>query len=123
MRATLAMGRPPRRSAGHPGLIEGAHVNRLPSRLLLLASCIALVCGRLSALAGVWEPSPGQIQVPIWPGAIPTPPPVPRTEDIFSKTDWVVAGKPILFVVNGSQPTMTVHSPKENNTGVAVVVF
>jgi len=88
-----------------------------------LASCIALVCGRLSAVADVWEPSPGQNQVPIWPGAIPNPLPVPGAEEILSKTDWVVAGKPFLFVVNVSQPTMTVYSPKENNTGVAVVVF
>jgi acetyl esterase/lipase len=41
----------------------------------------------------------------------------------LSNTDWVVAGKPFVFVVNVSQPTMTVYSPKGTNTGVAVVVF
>src|SRR6185295_4712365 len=36
---------------------------------------------------------------------------------------WVVAGKPFVFVVNVSQPTMTVYAPKGTNAGVAVVVF
>jgi acetyl esterase/lipase len=34
-----------------------------------------------------------------------------------------VAGKPFVFVVNVSQPTMTVYRPNGSNTGVAVVVF
>ena len=90
---------------------------------MLLVTCIALLCGRLSAQKNVWEPSPGHSQVPIWPGAVPNPLPVPGPEEILSRTDWVVAGKPFAFVVNVSQPTMTVYSPKESNTGAAVVVF
>jgi len=97
-------------------------VKGLPPKLLF-AGCIVLVCCRLSAQTNVWEPSPGHSQVPIWPGAVPNPLPVPGPEELLSRTDWVVAGKPFVFVANVSQPTMTVYLPKENNTGVAVVVF
>jgi acetyl esterase/lipase len=82
-----------------------------------------LVCGTLSAQTNVWEPSPGHSQVPIWPGAGPAAPGVTGPEAVLSNTDWVVAGKPFVFVVNVSQPTMTVYSPKVANTGVAVIVF
>jgi hypothetical protein len=63
------------------------------------------------------------MQVPIWPGAVPDAQPAPGPEAVLSKTEWVVADKPFAFVVNVSQPTMTVYSPKGTNTGVAVVVF
>src|SRR5205823_13023300 len=90
---------------------------------ILLVTCIVLACGRLSAQTNVWQPSPGHRQWPIWPGAAPDPQPVPGPEEVLSKSEWVVAGKPFVFVVNVSQPTMTVYSPKGNNTGVAVIVF
>jgi acetyl esterase/lipase len=90
---------------------------------ILLVSCIVLVCGRLNAQTNVWQPSPGHTQVPIWPGAVPDAQPVPGPEAVLSKTEWVVADKPFVFVVNVSQPTMTVYSPKGTNTGVAMVVF
>ncbi len=90
---------------------------------ILFVTCIVFTCGRLSAQTNVWQPSPGHTQVPIWPGAVPDAQPVPGPEAVLSKADWVVAGKPFAFVVNVSQPTMTVYSPKGANTGVAVVVF
>ena len=90
---------------------------------LLLVTCIILAGGRLSAQTNVWQPSPGHQQVPIWPGAVPDAQPVPGPEAVLSKAGWVVAEKPFVFVVNVSQPTMTVYSPKGANTGVAVVVF
>ena len=34
-----------------------------------------------------------------------------------------VAGKPWVYVRNVSRPTLTVYTPKQNNTGAAVVVF
>jgi acetyl esterase/lipase len=39
------------------------------------------------------------------------------------KDPLVAGGEPWLQIDNVSQPTMTVYSPKANNTGVAVVVF
>ena len=96
---------------------------------LLLVTCIVFACGSLSAQTNVWQPSPGHTQVPIWPGAVPDVVPVPGREAVLSKSpdpasrEWVVADKPFVFVVNVSQPTMTVYSPTGTNTGVAVVVF
>lgn len=90
---------------------------------ILLVACIVLAFGRLSAQTNVWQPSPGHKQLPIWPGAVPDAQPVPGPEAVLSNPDWVVAGKPFAFVVNVSQPTMTVYSPRGTNTGVAVVVF
>src|SRR4026209_2657050 len=86
-------------------------------------------CGTPGAQTNVWKPSPGHTQVPIWPGDPPDVQPVPGPEAVLSRSpdpasrEWVVAGKPFVFVVNVSQPTMTVYSPKGTNTGVAVVVF
>jgi acetyl esterase/lipase len=89
----------------------------------LVFTCVVLACGRLSAQTNVWQPSPGHKQVPIWPGAIPDAQPVPGPEAGLSNADWVVADKSFAFVVNVSQPTMTVYTTKRPNAGVAVVVF
>ena len=90
---------------------------------ILFVTCIVFACGSLSAQTNVWQPSPGHTQVPIWPGVVTDAQPVPGPEAVLSSTNWVVAGKPFVFVVNVSQPTMTVYSPKGTNRGVAVVVF
>jgi len=68
----------------------------------------------LSAQSPAWQPSPGHVQLPVWPG---TPPdahfgPPPNTE----------RDKPG-EIYNVSRPTMTVYSPPANNTGAAIVVF
>jgi acetyl esterase/lipase len=91
--------------------------------LKLLVTCMVLAWSSLCAETAVWEPAAGQKQIPIWPGAPPNPQRVPGPEEVLSEKDWVVAGKPLVFVVNVSQPTMTVYSPKGHNTGVAVIVF
>jgi acetyl esterase/lipase len=90
---------------------------------ILLVTGIVLARGSLSAQTNLWQPSAGLRQVPIWPGPAPDAQPVPGPEAVLSNTDWVVAGKPFVFVVNVSQPTMTVYPPKGANSGVAVVVF
>jgi acetyl esterase/lipase len=79
---------------------------------------------RLNAETNRWQPSPGNMQVPIWPSAVPNAQPVPGPEDeATTVTKPLVAGKPWVLVDNVSQPTMTVYSPKGTNTGVAVVVL
>ena len=101
----------------------------LVKKISMISLWVVVACGSLSAQTNVWQPSPGHKQLPIWPGAAPDPQPVPGPEAVLSKSPdpasppWVVAGKPFVFVVNVSQPTMTVYSPKETNTGVAVIVF
>jgi acetyl esterase/lipase len=80
-------------------------------------------CSGLSAQTNSWEPSPEHTQVPIWPKAVPDAQPVAGPEDTKTVKDKLVAGKPWVKVENVSRPTMAVYSPKEKNTGVAVVVF
>jgi acetyl esterase/lipase len=82
-----------------------------PIFLLLL---LALVCTDAQARPTVWQPTPGHVQVPIWPGKVPDALPHPKPEAVAA--DWPK-------VTNVSRPTMTVYAPKGRNTGVAVVVF
>ena len=95
---------------------------------LLALLAIAADDARLYARQAAWQPSPGHTQVPIWPGVIPDAQPVNGPEVAGTVVDVagnpkLVAGKPWVYVDRVSQPTMTVYSPRGNNTGVAVVVF
>jgi acetyl esterase/lipase len=90
---------------------------------LMVALCVLFVFAGLSAQKPVWQPSPGHSQVPIWPGAAPHSQPATGPETTATETKDLVAGKPWVYVGKVSRPTMTVYSPKEKNTGAAVVVF
>ncbi len=80
--------------------------------------------GAASAQTPVWQPSPGHMQIPIWPGKVPDAQPVAGAE-VFNdgKSGSLIAGKPVASIGKVSKPTMTVYSPSEKNTGAAVVVF
>src|SRR5215831_5334313 len=90
---------------------------------LIVAVCVLFACGGPNAQKSSWQPSPGHTEVPIWPGAVPDARPVNGPETVTTETKDPVAGKPWLYVSNVSRPTITVYSPKEKNTGAAVVVF
>lgn len=75
------------------------------------------------ALAEVWQPATGHTQIPLWPGTVPDAQPISGTENKVTKMHKLVAGKPWHSVSNVIRPTFTVYSPKEKNTGAAVVVF
>ncbi|MGA9776848.1 MAG: alpha/beta hydrolase [Verrucomicrobiia bacterium] len=90
---------------------------------LFLTGLILFAFGDLRAQTNVWQPAAGHTQILIWPGAVPDAQPVPGPEYMIVKDDHPVAGKPVLWVCNVAQPTMTVYSSKGTNTGVAVVVF
>ena len=91
---------------------------------LLIALCVVLAFGGLSAQTTTWQPSPGHVQVPIWPGVVPDAQPVAVPEnETKTETDPLVAGRPWVSVGKVSRPTMTVYSPTGQNTGAAVVVF
>jgi acetyl esterase/lipase len=78
-----------------------------------------LLFGNIPALAETWQPSSGQAQVPIWPGAAPDAIADPKAESVGPAEGhggWTRA-------TDVSQPTMTVYAPKGRNTGAAVVVF
>ena len=93
-------------------------------KVFILALWVVFVASSLSAQASQWQPSPGHIQVPIWPGAAPDAQPLSGPETVTTtKQDELVAGKPWTYVERVSRPTMTVYSPAGRNTGAAVVVF
>lgn len=74
------------------------------------------------------QPAEGHTQLPIWPGAVPDARPsmgheVSGTVVNRDGSARLVGGKPWVYVDSVSRPTMTVYSPTEANTGVAVVVF
>jgi acetyl esterase/lipase len=90
----------------------------------ILALCAVSACGLSSAQKTTWQPSPGHMQIPIWPGAAPDLQPVKGPE--FSETSGpndLIADKTITGINNVTRPTMTFFSPTGKNTGVAVVVF
>ncbi|HKV64174.1 MAG TPA: alpha/beta hydrolase [Candidatus Acidoferrum sp.] len=60
--------------------------------------------------------------MPLWPAAVPDAQAVVGPE-AAEMAKGLIAGKSGEFVVNVSQPTMTVYSPSGKNTGAAVVVF
>ena len=71
-----------------------------------------------------WRSADGHQELPIWPGAVPDAKPATGPEGkVTLRTDRLVAGQPWLEVENVTRPTMTIYSPKGNNTGAAVVVF
>jgi acetyl esterase/lipase len=97
---------------------------------LVFVLCLAFVCasGGVNAQTALWQPSPGHVQVPIWPGVVPDAQQSTGAEIMTSsKSKGVVAGKPtsgVYFsVTNVTRPTMTVYAPKGRNTRVAAVVF
>jgi acetyl esterase/lipase len=87
-----------------------------------LAGLLIFACCCAHAQTNLWQPSRGHTQIPIWPGTPPDAHPAPGPEYVRTETN-LVAGKPINFVYNVSQPTMTVYSPKGKNTGAAVIIF
>lgn len=84
-----------------------------------------VLCSALSAQKPVWQPTAGHTQVPIWPGEAPDPQPTsgPEFAETTPKEFPVGTGRTAKAINNVTRPTMTVYSPKGNNTGVAVVVF
>ena len=88
--------------------------------LVALFAMTALGCDH--TLADVWQPSPGHMQTPIWPGPPPNTKPMREPETVGS-VHKNVGGKPWTYVTNVSIPTLTVYSPSGKNTGAAVVVF
>ena len=80
----------------------------------IFALCAVFASSGLLAQKPGWQPSPGHTQVPIWPG---TPPDAQFGPP--ANTETAQSGE----VDNVSRPTMTLYSPKGNNTGAAVAVF
>ena len=62
--------------------------------------------------------------MPLWLDKVPDAQPVPGPESVATTEDEkLIAGRHYLYIRNVSQPTLTVYTPKSNNTGAAVVVI
>jgi hypothetical protein len=93
-------------------------------RISSFAASIVLLSAGLFAQLPAWQPAPGHVTLPLWPGTAPGGQPNPAPEvDTTTAKDRMVAGKPVVRLGNVSSPTLTVYSPKTTNTGVGVVVF
>ena len=82
-------------------------------KLTLATLLFVLTCTHSHANAAVWQPAPGHVQVPIWPGTLPDAISNPKAE----------SGDSDGGAFDVSQPTMTVYEAQGRNTGAAVVVF
>ena len=91
-------------------------------RALAVVCSVGFALGASAQTRG-WQPSPGYKQIAIWPGQAPDAQPVKGQETVSVDPTFLVAGRTVTSVSNVTRPTMTVYSPKGQNTGVAVVVF
>ncbi|HUX46280.1 MAG TPA: alpha/beta hydrolase [Terracidiphilus sp.] len=71
-----------------------------------------------------WQPEPGHLTLPLWPGLAPgAPANSPAEVDTTRPTDNLIAGRSLIRLGNVYQPTLTLYAPKGHNSGAAVVVF
>ncbi len=93
-------------------------------RASIITVCALCAARGVTAQAPPWQPSPGHVQVAVWPGVPPDEQPAQGPETATTRLkDHLVAGRPWTYVSNVSLPTFTVYSPRARNTGTAVVVF
>jgi len=98
--------------------------NRILIFTAATASLFACLPFASSAQNPAWPPSADHTTLNIWPNAVPDPVPTKGPEaDLTTPKDNLIAGHPIVHLGNVSIPTITLYSPKGENTGAAVVVF
>ncbi|HME57787.1 MAG TPA: alpha/beta hydrolase [Terracidiphilus sp.] len=96
----------------------------MSNRALLLIAALAASSMTLAAQPSGWPPAPGHLTLPVWPGAAPgASANLPPEADTTTAKDNLIAGRPLIRLGNVSKPTLTLYSPKGENTGAAVVVF
>ena len=93
------------------GKAWGMWMNRICATLALLLAAVSLTYASAEQ-PQAWQPSPGHVQMEIWPGAAPDLQPVPGPETRSGGG-----------VTNVTRPTITVYAPASGNTGIAVVVL
>jgi acetyl esterase/lipase len=104
---------------------EGKTFSVCKSAKLLLAASFA-VFPALFAQQPAWQPAPGHVTIPVWPGVAPGAPANPPAEaDTTTVKDNLIAGKPLIRLGNVSTPTLTLYKAKgvASGFGPAVVVF
>lgn len=90
----------------------------------LLCLFFAATSMTLLAQKAAWQPAPGHLTLPLWPGVAPgAPENLPPEVDTTTAKDALIAGRPLIRLGNVSKPTLTFYAPRGHNTGAAVVVF
>lgn len=93
-------------------------------RRLPFLTAMMLLPVSLFAQKPAWQPAPGHLTLDLWPHGAPGAQSNAGAEvDTTTAKDRLVAGKPVIRLGNVSTPTLTVYSPKQKNTGAAIVVF
>ena len=82
-------------------------------RPMLVISLLGIACAHAEERGAPWQPAPGHVQAPIWPGAVPDAMPTPKPE----------SGDSGGGAFDVSRPTMAVYRAEGRNTGVAMLVF
>jgi acetyl esterase/lipase len=91
-------------------------------RLCSLAA-VGVLSVSLFAQRSAWQPAPGHLILDLWPHGAPGAATSAAEVDTTTANDRLVAGKPVMRLGNVSKPTLTIYTPKEKNTGAAIVVF
>ena len=91
-------------------------------RLSSLAA-VGVLSVSLFAQRPAWQPAPGHLILDLWPHGAPGAATSAAEVDTTTANDRLVAGKPVMRLGNVSKPTLTIYTPKEKNTGAAIVVF
>lgn len=81
--------------------VETRHFHRDHAQPILVIFLFVLAWAHSQAHADVWQPSPGHVQVPIWPGAVPDAMPNPKPESVGPPPD--ASGGPGLTMSAGRQ--------------------
>jgi acetyl esterase/lipase len=95
--------------------------------LLALALVGAVPCTAFAQSA--WQPSPGHVQLRLWPGHPPNARRDTGSESVHYAVDSgttrrkLIGGSPYMYIQNVTDPTITVYAPTTRNTGVAVIVY
>jgi acetyl esterase/lipase len=89
-----------------------------------LAIVSAILPAQQLAHQSAWQPAPGHVTLPLWPGDDPgAPANLPPEIDTTTPQQPLIAGRPLIRLGNVAHPTLTVYAPQADNTGAAVVVF
>src|SRR5882724_3542763 len=92
--------------------------------LLVVAALVSITTATF-AQKPAWEPAPGHTTMNLWPNGAPgAQANLPPEADLSDpQKDKPVAGRSLIRLGNVATPTLTVYTPKDKNTGAAVVVF
>lgn len=93
-------------------------------KISLLCALFGIASIGACAQSPAWQPAPGHLTLPLWPGTAPGEAAnLPAEVDTTTPRDPLIAGRPIIRLGNVSAPTLTLYAPQGENSGAAVVVF